>query len=163
MVGTRDYRLEIAQGLGAASVMNTREPSSPHHVEDLGAALMERHGRLPDRVIVATGSIPANEEALTVSGPGATIVFMGVTGPEDTVAVPMLASLIGDKTIRFSLWYPFQWPRTIALLEQGVVDTAPIITHRTSLEGLSESIERVMYREDGVIKTVVEVAKGGAS
>ena len=28
----------------------------------------------------------------------------------------LLTSLIQDKTIRFSLWYPFQWPRTISML-----------------------------------------------
>ena len=48
---------------------------------------------------------------------------MGLAGPDDVVKVPMLASLAQDKTIRFSWLYPNQWPKTIRLLREGVVDT----------------------------------------
>jgi threonine dehydrogenase-like Zn-dependent dehydrogenase len=81
---------------------------------------------------------------------------MGVTGPEDAVKVPMLASLIQDKTIRFSLWYPFQWPRTIGILAHNELDTGPIITHSASLDGIGAAIERVVNREEGVLKTVIK-------
>jgi threonine dehydrogenase-like Zn-dependent dehydrogenase len=67
----------------------------------------------------------------------------------------MLTSLIQDKTIRFSLWYPFQWPRTIGILAHEELDTGPIITHSASLEGIGDAIARVVNREDGVLKTVI--------
>ena len=93
--------------------------------------------------------------ALAVSGPGSTVVYMGVTGPEAKVELPMLSSLIQDKTIRFSLWYPFQWPTTIRILADAKIDTGKLITHTAPLDGIAQAIERVVNREDHVIKTLV--------
>ena len=67
----------------------------------------------------------------------------------------LLTNLIQDKTIRFSLWYPFQWPRTIGLLAHAKVDTGPIITHSAALDGIGAAIDRVVKREEGVLKTVI--------
>ncbi len=36
------------------------------------------------------------------------------------------------------------------------IDTAGIITHSASLDGIAGAIERVVGREDGVIKTVIK-------
>jgi threonine dehydrogenase-like Zn-dependent dehydrogenase len=112
-------------------------------------------GALADKAIVATGSMDANQEALAVTGPGSTVVYMGVTAPDAKVEVPMLTSLIQDKTIRFSLWYPYQWPTTIRILADSKVDTGKIITHTAKLDGIGDAIERVVNREDDVIKTLV--------
>lgn len=151
LAGTRDQRLEIGRSLGADLVVNTADGG------DLAEAMTETFGQLADRVIVSTSSLAANEAAFTLSAPGATIVFMAVTGPRDTVAVPMLDSLIADRTIRFSLWYPNQWPRTIKLLEQGVVKTDQIITTHAPLDDIAGAIARQVAREGGAIKTVVTV------
>lgn len=148
IVGTGGYRLDVAKKLGADYVFEAGD--------EVAAQIQEVNGGgLADRVIVATGSMAASQQALEVSGPGATVVYMGVTGPEDAVQLPMLTSLIQDKTIRFSLWYPFQWPRTIRLLADAKVDTGPIITHSAPLTGIGEAIERVVNREDEVLKTVI--------
>lgn len=151
LAGTREQRLEVGRSLGADLVVNTGAG------DDLAAAMMEAYGQLADRVIVATSSLAANEAAFTLSAPGATIVFMAVTGPKDTVAVPMLDSLIADRTIRFSLWYPNQWPTTIKLLEQGVVQTDQIITTHAPLDDIVGALERQVARQDGAIKTVLTV------
>ena len=149
IVGTGGYRLDVAKALGADFVFEAGD--------DLGERVQAANGgRLADRVIVATGSMAANQQALEISGPGSTVIFMGVTGPEDAVNVPMLTSLIQDKTIRFSLWYPFQWPRTIGILAHNELDTGPIITHSASLDGIGAAIERVVNREEGVLKTVIK-------
>jgi threonine dehydrogenase-like Zn-dependent dehydrogenase len=148
IVGTGGYRLDVAKKLGADFVFEASD--------DLPVRIQEANGgSLADRVIVATGSMEANQQALEVSGPGATVIYMAVTGPQDTVELPMLTSLIQDKTIRFSLWYPFQWPRTIRMLADAKVDTGPIITHSAPLEGISDAIDRVVKRDDGVLKTVI--------
>ena len=149
IVGTGGYRLDVAKSLGADFTFEAGD--------DLAEKVQEANGgRLADRVIVATGSMSANQQALEISGPGSTVIFMGVTGPEDAVNVPMLTSLIQDKTIRFSLWYPFQWPRTIGILAHNELDTGPIITHSASLDGIGAAIERVVNREEGVLKTVIK-------
>ncbi len=149
VVGTRDYRLDLAAQLGADVTFKAGNGSVAERVQ------AANHGALADKAIVATGSMDANQEALEVTGPGSTVVYMGVTAPDATVAVPMLTSLIQDKTIRFSLWYPFQWPTTIRLLAEAQIDTARIITHSADLEEIGPAIERVVNREDEVVKTLI--------
>lgn len=156
LTGTRDQRLEVGRSLGADLIVNVSDSSSSHHA-DPAEAMTETYGQLADRIIVATSSIKAHEDAFGLSAPGATIVFMAVTGPDDTVAIPMLDSLIADRRIQFSLWYPFQWPRTIKLLEQGVVDTSRILNATAPLDDLAAAIGRQVAREGGAIKTIVEV------
>jgi len=151
LAGTREDRLAVGTGFGADLTVDVGGDT------DLAEAIEAEYGQLADKVIVATSSLPANEEAFQLCAPGATIVFMAVTGPDDTVALPMLDNLIADRTIRFSLWYPNQWPRTIRLLEQKIVDTGPIITTHASLDDLTGAIGRQVAREDGAIKTIVNV------
>ena len=156
LVGTRDYRLEVGKQLGAEHVWNTSDESSPYWVPDLAAAIQEANGgRLADRVLVATANVAANQQAIEISGPGSIVVLMGLAGPNDTISVPLLSNLAQDKTIRFSWLYPLQWPTTIRILETQSIDTGPIITHSASLDGIGAAIERVLQREDEVVKTVI--------
>ena len=157
MVGTRDYRLELARDMGAEHVFNVGDSSSPYFVDDLPAAIRELNaGELADRAIVATSVEEAAQGALDVTGNASTIVYLGLAGPEDVVRVPLLASLVQDKTIRFSWLYPNQWPKTIRLLREGIVDTSRIITHSIPLDDINAGIRQVMAREDGAIKIVVK-------
>jgi threonine dehydrogenase-like Zn-dependent dehydrogenase len=156
VVGTRDYRLELAKELGAAYVFNTRETSSPHFTDDLAAAIAEvRSGEPADRAIVATSVPEATQQALEITGNGAVVVFMGLAGPEDRVSVPLLDSLVMEKTIRFSWLYPNQWPKTIRTMRDRIVDVDKLITHSIGLERLGEGIEQLGARADGVVKMMV--------
>lgn len=157
LVGTRDYRLELGKQVGADVVWNVKDGSSPYHAPDLAEAIKEANGgALADRVLVATASVDANQQAIEISGPGSVVILMGLAGPSDTISVPLLSNLYQDKTIRFSLLYPLQWPKTIGLLEGKKVDTSKIITHSASLEEIAPAIERVLKREDEVVKTVIK-------
>ena len=157
LVGTRDYRLEIGKALGADHVWNTRDGSSPYWVPDLARATQEANGgQLADRVLVATANVEANQQAIEISGLGSIVVLMGLAGPNDAISVPLLSNLAQDKTIRFSWLYPLQWPTTIGLLESAKVDTSTIITHSASLAEIGPAIERVLQREDEVVKTVIK-------
>lgn len=156
MVGTRDYRLELAKELGADHVLNTADEASPHYTKDLVESIKQLNsGDLAERAIVGTAAKQATSSALEVTGNGSCVVYMGLAGPDDVVAVPMLTSLAQDKTIRFSWLYPNQWPKTIRLLREGVVDTDKLITHSITLDEINEGIQQVINREDGVIKIVV--------
>lgn len=157
LTGTRDQRLEVGKSLGADVIVNVSDSSSPHHA-DPAEAMEETYGQLANRVIVATSSLKAHEDVWGLAAPGATIVFMAVTGPDDTVAVPLLDNLIMDRKIEFALWYPYQWPRTIKLLEQGVVDTSKILNATAKLDDLVGAIGRQVAREEGAIKTIVEIS-----
>jgi L-iditol 2-dehydrogenase len=157
LIGTRDYRLELGKAVGADYVWNSREEGSPYFVSDVAQAIKDANGgQLADRVLVGTASVDANQQAIEISGNGSIVVLMGLAGPEDAISVPLLSNLYQDKTIRFSLLYPLQWPKTIRILEDAKVDTGKIITHSASLDGIAGAIERVLNREDAVIKTVIK-------
>jgi threonine dehydrogenase-like Zn-dependent dehydrogenase len=157
IVGTRDYRLELALGMGAEHAFNVSDSGSQYYSEDLAASIKGVNaGELADKAIVATASEEATQGALEVTGNGSTIVYMGLAGPDDTVKLPMLSSLAMDKTIRFSWLYPNQWPNTIRLLREGIVDTSRIITHSIALDEIDAGIRQVVARDDGVIKIIVK-------
>jgi L-iditol 2-dehydrogenase len=157
LVGTRDYRLDLGKAVGADHVWNTADESSPYYAPDIAKAIGDvNNGALADRVLVGTASVAANQQAIEISGPGSTVILMGLAGPDDAISVPLLSNLYLDKTIRFSLLYPLQWPTTIKLLEDAKVDTSKIITHSAKLDGIADAIERVLNREDDVIKTVIK-------
>jgi len=156
MVGTRDYRLELARELGAEHVFNVSDASSKHHTADLAASIREINGGLlAERAILATSVVEPCQQALDITGNGSTIVYMGLAGPDDTVSLPMLASLAQEKTIAFSWLYPNQWPKTIRLLSTGVIETDKLITHSGPLDGITDAIGHVSRRDDGVIKYMV--------
>ena len=81
---------------------------------------------------------------------------MGLAGPNDAISVPLLSNLYQDKTIRFSLLYPLQWPRTIQILQDNKIATDKIITHSAALDGIGDAIARVLNRDDDVLKTVIK-------
>jgi threonine dehydrogenase-like Zn-dependent dehydrogenase len=157
VVGTRDYRLALALALGADHAWNPKDESSAYHVADVAGAVKEANGgQLADRVLVATASLEANQQAIEISGNGSTVVLMGLAGPNDAISVPLLSNLIQDKTIRFSWLYPLQWPRTIQILQDDKIATDKIITHSASLGGIGDAISRVLNRDDDVLKTVIK-------
>lgn len=157
IVGTRDYRLQVARELGADFAWNPKEESSPFYVEDVARAIQDANGgQLADRALVATANVAANQQAVEVTGPGSVVVLMGLAGPTDAISVPLLGNLYLDKTIRFSLLYPLQWPKTIQILADSKIATDRIITHSASLDGIAGAIERVLNREDEVVKTVIK-------
>jgi len=49
------------------------------------------------------------------------------------------------------------YPRSISLVQDGLVDVQSLITHRFPLEAASEAFELVDARADGVIKALIEV------
>jgi L-iditol 2-dehydrogenase len=157
LIGTRDYRLELGKSVGADVVWNVSDTKSPHYVDDVAQAIKDENGgALADRVLVGTASVDANQQAIEISGNSSVVVLMGLAGPDDAVTVPLLSSLYQDKTIRFSLLYPLQWPKTIRILQDAKVDTGKIITHSATLEEIAPAIERVLNRDDAVVKTVIK-------
>ena len=46
-------------------------------------------------------------------------------------------------------------PKILELIEQGLIDTTPLITHRYKLEDIEESYRIFENREEGVIKVAI--------
>ncbi len=160
LVGTRDYRLERGKELGANVIVNISDTTSPHYVAELGTTIQElNNGELADRAITATSSLSAIHMALEVTGRHATVVIFGLPGDADVMQVPILDTILMDKTIRFSWLAPDTWEEAVQLISKGDVDMDKIISHEFSLDSLVEGITKVRNREDGCTKGLIKVSE----
>lgn len=153
LVGTRDYRLELGKRLGADIIFNIKEEESEHYVKDLVEKIKTlTGGKMANRVICPTGNLKAMNDALKISGRRAVIVYFGLPGPDDLLQVPVLNSLLWDKTIRFSWLAPFTWINALQALSNKFVDIDSLITHKFSLEDALEGLETIKDKKDNAIK-----------
>jgi len=155
-VGTRDYRLRLAQEAGADAVFNTKDGSSPFYTADLKKEIEERSGGLfADGVVIATGSVEAMESAFEISGRRARIVFFGLPSDVAVVKVPALQSILWDKTIHFSWLAPLTWPTALDAIATGLVNVKPLVTRTAGLDGLVQAIKEVKDRVGDPMKVVI--------
>lgn len=89
-------------------------------------------GKMADSVICATGMVKPMQTALNISGRRATIIYFGLPRPDDVITVPILDSLLIDKTIRFSWLSLLTWAAGIQSVTTGLVEVKK--THSSSLQ-----------------------------
>jgi alcohol dehydrogenase len=114
-------------------------------------------GQLADVVVDATGSHKSMSAALGYCAFGGRLVYVGITQQELTFPhapimhrreLTLLASrnaLTGD------------FARIIRLIEDGVIDTKPWITHHAKFDDMIAAFPTWLKPETGVIKAVVEM------
>ena len=124
------FRLELAKQMGASAVVEVGA------VDDEAGWFLEHHEGLGfDVVFEMSGSGRAVTDAFRIAANGGRVVLFGI--PAKPVEIDIAESLIfknlevravsGRKI--FETWYRTRW-----LLESGVVDVRPLITHELPLE-----------------------------
>jgi len=107
-------------------------------------------------VIDATGSNKSMAAALAYVAHTGTLVYVGITS--DVIGIPHPALHRPEMTIKGSRnALPKDFGRIIRLIEDGTIDTAPWITHRTPFDQLIDRFDSYTKPETGVIKAMVEV------
>lgn len=158
IVGTRDYPLKTALAVGADYAINIRDTASEYYTADVVAKISElTQGQLADRVIVPTSSKDALQNALTVSGAGATIVYFGLPGADDKIEIPALSAIQSDKTIKFAWLAPLVWPTAIKAVANGLVKMDKLITHKFSLEDAEKGIQFMKFGKGDKLKGIVVI------
>lgn len=112
-------------------------------------------GQLADVVIDATGSHRSMGGALSYCAYGARIVYVGITQHEVSFphAPVMHRREVTILASRNALSRDFT--RIIRLIEDGVIDTQPWITHRSDFAGMIGEFPTWLKPETGVIKAMV--------
>ncbi|MEZ6055570.1 MAG: zinc-binding alcohol dehydrogenase family protein [Planctomycetaceae bacterium] len=104
----------------------------------------------------ATGHAGSMSQALRYVAHTGTLVYVGITTGEVSFAHPLMhrpeMTLKGSRNAM-----PEDFGRIIGLIEDGTIDTAPWITHRTSMSDMISEFESFTRPETGVIKAVVEL------
>jgi threonine dehydrogenase-like Zn-dependent dehydrogenase len=156
VVGTRDYRLDIAKKGGADYVFNTGEKGSKYYIPDIKKKITElTGGRMADRVLVATGNPEIMKLPFELSGRRSVIVFFGLPGQNDVIPVPALQTTFWDKKIKFSWLAPLTYPRALNAIANKLIDVKALVTHTYKLEELIPALEKVKNRVGNPLKALV--------
>ena len=137
LVGATPHRLALAKTLGATPLTaqdTPNIPANPHAIE-------------------ATGNPAAAAAAITALAPGGTVALLGLFGGKPLENLNLDNLVIGDKTITGVLGSPHVWPETIALITQGALDPAKILTHRLTHKDFTKALNLAETKQS--IKTVL--------
>ena len=113
-------------------------------------------GDLPTVVLDATGNPLSMKSTFDYVAFGGKIVFIGLYQGDFTFFDPLFhRKEITLMASRNSLGRDFD--EIISLVEKGILDTGPWVTHRVPFQDLPEKFESFLNPENGVIKAIVEL------
>jgi 2-desacetyl-2-hydroxyethyl bacteriochlorophyllide A dehydrogenase len=148
--GIREEELDFARRLGAVATVHAAE-------EDAVAATERLVGGGLDLVIETAGAVEAVELATRLVRPGGRVVLLGIAGEGRTLELPADRIMFGDMEVIGSCSYPTSaWLRVVRLLEQGLVDLDPIVTHRFPVARFEEAFTVLDERPGLVAKVLLE-------
>lgn len=148
--GVRREELEFASTLGADAVVHATE-------EDAVAATHRVAGGGLDIVIETAGAVEAVELATRLVRPGGRVLLLGIAGEGKVLEVPADRIMFGDMDVIGSCSYSTAaWTHVVRLLERGLVDLDPIVTHRFPADRFEDAFELMDNRAGVVAKVVLE-------
>lgn len=109
-----------------------------------------------DAVLEVAGSAETFQLAWQCARPNAVVTVVALY---DTPQILPLLEMYGKNlTIKTGGVDGCQCARTLELIEQGKIDTTPLITHTYPLKKIAEAYELFEQRRDGVVKVAVETS-----
>lgn len=147
LIGTRESRLKIAEQTGADIIINSRE-------EDAYEIIMDATGGVGvDYVVESSGTEGGVDLAIKTTKRMGKILMLGFA----SVPLPTdFESLALDNkhifTVRGEGWANVG--RAVSLLNRGIVDLTPLITHTFPIEQIDTAFETFNKRIDGAIKVI---------
>jgi threonine dehydrogenase-like Zn-dependent dehydrogenase len=148
--GIRDDELRFAEQLGASRAIHVGE-------EDAAARTQETLGNGLDLVIETAGAVAAVELATRLVRPGGRVVLLGIAGEGHTLQLPADRIMFGDMDVIGSCSYTSAvWTRVVQLLEQGLVNFEPLVTHRFPAARFEDAFRILDDREGIVAKVLLE-------
>jgi D-arabinitol dehydrogenase (NADP+) len=151
------FKLDVARQLGIDEVIEIpRDPA---------AALTVIHEQQPqgfDNVIVATAVPGVFEIATPLTRDGGTVLWYGVTNPDDRVAVSPYDVYRREITIKGSFAQVTSFRHSVRALESGRIRTDGLTTHVFALDRFGDALEAVRS-EPACLKAVVDPRLGAGA
>lgn len=113
-------------------------------------------GKLGNVVVDATGSAKSMAAAYNYVGFAGRLVWVGITQDPLTVTQPLMHRREMTFLASRNAVSP-EFTRIVRLIEGGVIDTRPWITHSVPFDGMIGEFPKWLKPETGVVKAVVEV------
>jgi len=145
-VGHNDFRLELARKMGATHTINSKKDDPVPIIKELTA---DRGG--VDSVIELSGSHEAIHQGFEVLRKSGHYVQAGFVATPVTLDMSHIifkeARVTGiSGRLMFKTWYEVQ-----DLLDRGLLDPSPVITHRLPLKDFARGFDIVKSRQAGKI------------
>ncbi|CEP03158.1 hypothetical protein PBRA_002918 [Plasmodiophora brassicae] len=149
-----DERLEFAKSMGASAVVNVK---ALNEKEVAAAIIGANQGEPVSLSIECSGSERAVRPAILCTQPGGCVTLVGMGN--DNANIPIIDAAVRQVDLRGIFRYKNTYPTCISLLERGLVNVVPLITHRFSLEtwdhdNLIDGFETARTGRDGAIKVM---------
>lgn len=133
------HRREAAAAMGAHAVL---DPASEDALSTLADAT---HGRGVDVAFEAAGTDAAVGLAVEAARPGGRVVLAGIPG-EDTTTFPASVARRKGLTLKLSRRMGNVYPRTIRLVDEGLVDVTSLVTHTFPLDQVGTAFQAATDR-----------------
>jgi len=146
MIGTRPYRLEVAQQRGAV-IINPNEENASEKVLEL------TNGYGADVVVECAGTPDSFKIAFDSVRKGGSVSLMGMWG--EPVEVPLNEMVMNNITIFTGLVDCNRLEEIVRLIEAGRINTKFLITHRMKLDQILEAYRIFENKEDNVLKIAI--------
>jgi len=159
VVDSNPVRLEHARRMGADVTLNFNE------VDVVKEILRFTQGRGVDVAIEALGRQITFENALRVLRPGGTLASLGVYSEGLSIPLGPFAAGLGDHKIVTSLCPggKERMRRLMELVANRRVDLTSLLTHKFSLDQITEAYDLFSAQRDGVLKVAIKVSSAKGS
>jgi L-iditol 2-dehydrogenase len=114
-------------------------------------------GRGVDVAFEAAGAPETPDQAAAVARCGGVVVVAGIPS-DDTMTMTASAARRKGLTIKLVRRMKHTYPRAIRMVQKGLVDVKPLVTHLVPLERLADAFEMVVDYDDGVLRAVIQVS-----
>jgi len=148
MVGTRDFRLQMAKQFGANHVVNVRR-------EDPVKAILGWYPDGADVVVEATGNGSSFQTCCDVVKAKGAIVSLGIFS-DRAKEFDLSFLYLKEPVIYGSKGGDGCHEEAIQLLEEGRLQIAPMITHRFPLERTAEAFKTFEDKVENAMRIVIE-------
>lgn len=148
-----DRKLDLAKGLGATDLVNSKETDPVEAIRNL------TDGNGANVVIDAVGRPETYKQAFYARDLAGTVVLVGVPTPDMTLELPLL-DVFGRGGSLKSSWYgdclpSRDFPMLVSHYRQGNLDLDAFVTERIALDQVEEAFAKM---HDGVVlRSVVEL------
>ncbi|MEE8884966.1 MAG: zinc-binding dehydrogenase [Eubacteriales bacterium] len=148
LVGTRNSRLEVGKQVGADVVINSREQDAVEEIRKLTGGVMS------DAVVESSGSADAAAQAVQLCKKNGRIGLTGI------YKLPVTMDL--NKVVQWNMTIAggkaegdHVLDRLIPIMEQGRLQTKPILTHTFSLDQINEAMDTYVQRKGNALKVCI--------
>jgi 2-desacetyl-2-hydroxyethyl bacteriochlorophyllide A dehydrogenase len=151
VIDRRGPQRSVALGMGATHYLVEEEDHVLETVRDV------TEGRGADVSFEAAGHPNAVQTAVAVTARGGKVVLEGISGSDRVEPFDLDQVVLADLRVEGVFAYPsHMFARALELIDSGLLDVKPLITHRLPLAEADQAFELIKDTQESTIKVLLE-------